>query len=137
MTKSGASGPKSRARARKERTGTKYTQAVRHAAPTVCKHVFGLQRTEANWLRQPFDHRAGEGLVHRRSQREEAVRGEGEPSSTGSRVEPKHLRTVGPTHVLTDTADREQSRGLNGVLDRIARRQGRAGFVPHRLSDFD
>ncbi|MFF8809883.1 hypothetical protein [Streptomyces omiyaensis] len=34
MTKSGASGPKSRARARKERTGIKYTQAVRHTAPT-------------------------------------------------------------------------------------------------------
>jgi hypothetical protein len=40
--------------------------------------------------------------MHRLSQREEVVRGEGEPSSTGSRVGPKLVRTVEPVHVLTN-----------------------------------
>jgi hypothetical protein len=40
--------------------------------------------------------------MHGRSLREEAVSGRGEPSTAGSRVEPKLVRTVGPTHVLTN-----------------------------------
>lgn len=71
-------------------------------ATPVCKHEFGYQRTRFLWLRQPFDRRAGRGSEHRRSQREEAVRGRGERSTTGSRVVPKLVRTVVPIHVPTD-----------------------------------
>jgi hypothetical protein len=38
--------------------------------------------------------------MHMRSQREETVRGSGEPSTAGSRVGPKGLGTVVPTQVL-------------------------------------
>jgi hypothetical protein len=71
-------------------------------APSVCKHEFWPRRTKFIWPHQVFDCWAGGGLEHRRSQREEAVRGQDEPSSTGSRAEPKLVRTVGPTQVLTN-----------------------------------
>ena len=81
---------------------------------SVCKHEFGYQRTRFLWLRQPFDRRAGGGPKHRRGQREEAVRGRSERSTTGSRVVPKLVRTVVPIHVPTDRPE-----GMRLIVRRV------------------
>ncbi|MEU2420486.1 N-terminal phage integrase SAM-like domain-containing protein [Streptomyces sp. NPDC007851] len=105
----------------------------------VCTHVIGLRCTRFIWPHQVFDCGTGRGFGHRRSQREEAVRGRGERSATGSRVGPKDLGTVVPIQVRTDREVFEVSThrhrspvGSPSCRTRPAARSGRVGIHAHR-----